>query len=231
MEKKISLLIWIPMVIIALSLAGFYRSYLSHFPKFSNFGGLIHIHFLAFSGWFALMLVQPILIRKKQFEKHKTLGKLSYLLIPVLILTIALLRLKKLPAEVADSLPDASMNAFITFLDMLSLAGFYAIAVINSKNLRWHVAFILATSLVILNPGLARLLNLIKPGLGMSVILIPFIFTSIVFLYEKFRYKRSILKSPYFMIFILWLLEIILLLIIPGTLFWQKLILELSKIS
>ena len=72
MEKKISLLIWIPMVIIALSLAGFYRSYLSHFPKFSNFDGLIHIHFLAFSGWFALMLVQPILIRKKQFEKHKT---------------------------------------------------------------------------------------------------------------------------------------------------------------
>lgn len=231
MEKKISLLIWIPMVIIALSLAGFYRSYLSHFPKFSNFGGLIHIHFLAFSGWFVLMLVQPILIRKKKFEKHKTLGKLSYFLIPILIITIALLRLKKLPAEVADSLPDASMNAFITFVDILSLAGFYLIAVINSKNLRWHVAFMLATSLVILNPGLARLLNLIKPDLGMSVILIPFLFTSIVFLYEKFRYKRPILKSPYFLIFILWLLEITLLLIIPGTLFWQKLILELSKIS
>lgn len=231
MEKKISLLIWIPMVIIALSLAGFYRSYLSHFPKFSNFGGLIHIHFLAFSGWFVLMLVQPILIRKKKFEKHKTLGKLSYFLIPILIITIALLRLKKLPAEVADSLPDASMNAFITFVDIVSLAGFYLIAVINSKNLRWHVAFMLATSLVILNPGLARLLNLIKPDLGMSVILIPFLFTSIVFLYEKFRYKRPILKSPYFLIFILWLLEITLLLIIPGTLFWQKLILELSKIS
>ena len=121
------------------------------------------------------------------------------------------------------------MNAFITFVDILSLAGFYLIAVINSKNLRWHVAFMLATSLVILNPGLARLLNLIKPGLGMSVVFIMFLFTAIVFLYEKFKYKKPILKSPYFAIFMLWLLEIILLVTIPGTSFWQSLILALSK--
>lgn len=231
MERKTSLLIYIPIFIVGLSLAGFYQSYLSHFPMFLDFKELIHIHFFAFCCWFALILIQPILIRKKQYELHKKLGRLSYFLIPILVITIVFLRLGKLSEEVADSLQSASMNAFITFADILSLSGFYLIAVINSKNIRWHVAFILATSLVILNPGLARLLNIIKPDLGMSVIFVPFIFTMVIFLYEKFKCKRPILKSPYFAIFMLWLLEIILLFTVPGTSIWQNLFLNISKMS
>ncbi len=231
MERRILLINIFSVFVVVLSLAGFYSSYISHFPKFSDFKGLIHIHFFSFCCWFALIVIQPILIRKKQYELHKKLGRLSYFLIPILVITIVLLRLGKLSEEVADSLEIASMNAFITFVDILSLSGFYLIAVINSKNIRWHVAFILATSLVILNPGLARLLNIIKPDLGMSVIFVPFLFTMVIFLYEKFKYKKPILKSPYFVIFMLWLLEIILLFTIPGTSIWQNLVLNISKMT
>lgn len=231
MERKILFINIFSLLFIVLSLVGFYSSYISHFPKFSDFKGLINIHFFSFCCWFTLIVIQPILIRKKQYELHKKLGRLSYFLIPILVITIVLLRLGKLSEEVADSLESASMNAFITFADILSMNGFYLIAVINSKNIHRHVAFILATSLVILNPGLARLLNIIKPGLGMSVILVPFIFTLVIFLYEKFKCKRPILKSPYFAIFMLWLLEIILLFTIPGTSIWQNLVLSISKMT
>jgi len=228
MERKVLLINIFSVLVIALSLAGFYSSYISHFPNFSHFKWVTHLHFAAFCCWFVLILVQPVLIRKRKFELHKKLGRLSHFLIPVLVLTIIVLRAGKLNIEVKASLPDASMNAFVTLMDLLSLSGYYLIAVWNAKNLRWHVAFILATSLVILNPGLARLLNIISPGSGMLVILVPFIFTITVFVVEKIKYKRSILKSPYFTFFLLWLLEILLLFIIPTTQFWQDLIKDLA---
>jgi hypothetical protein len=226
MERKINLQLIIFWTIILTSLAGFFRSYISHFPNFSDFKWFIHIHFAAFCCWFALIIIQPVLIRKKKFELHKKLGKFSYFLIPLLAITIILLRLGKLPQEIRESLPDASMNAFVTLVDVLSLCGYYLIAVFNSKNIRWHVAFILATTLVAFNPGLARLLNIIFPGSGLLVIVVPFIFTITVFTIEKIKYKHPILKSPYFTFFLLWLLEILLLFIIPRTALWQNFIVD-----
>ena len=227
MEKKINLQLVFFWSVIVLSLAGFFRSYIGHFPHFGEFKWLIHLHFAAFLCWFALIGIQPVLIRKKKFELHKKLGKFSYFLIPVLALTIILLRAGKLEEEVKESLPDAAMNAFITLVDVVSLCGFYLIAVLNSKNIRWHVAFILATTLVAFNPGFSRLLHLISPGSGMLVILVPFIFSVSVFLYEKFKLKRPILKNPYFTFFLLWLLEIVLVFTVPGTKWWQNLVLSL----
>lgn len=230
MERNLKIVLWFSVLVIVLSLAGFYRSYISHFPHFGDFKWMIHIHFLVFSCWFALIVIQPLLIQKRQFELHKKLGRISYFLIPVLIITIIGLRAEKLPEEVQQSLESASMNAFITLVDILSLGGYYLIAVMNSKNVRWHVAFILATTLVAFNPGLARLLNiLVAPGAGMLTILVPFIFTITVFTVEKIKFKQPILKSPYFTFFLLWTFEIILLFVIPKTEVWQNLILKISN--
>lgn len=229
MERKLTWILIISMVVIILSLAGFFPSYIGNFPQYGDFKWTIHIHFAAFSCWFLLIIIQPILIRKKKFELHKKLGRLSYVLMPILVITILLLRFGKLEEELKESIELASFNTFLTFADIVSLSGYYLIAVLNSKNLRWHVAFILATTLVAFNPGLARLLNWIAPGMGMSVILVPFIFTISIFTYEKCRLKRPILKSPYFTFFLLWLFEIILVFTIPRTGFWQDFVLSLSN--
>lgn len=229
MERKLTWILIISMVVIILSLVGFFPSYIGHFPQYGDFKWTIHIHFIAFCCWFLLIVIQPILIRKKKFELHKKLGRLSYVLMPILLITIILLRFGKLEEEVKESVEMASFNTFLTFVDIVSLSGYYLIAVLNSKNLRWHVAFILATTLVSFNPGLSRLLNFISPGLGMLVIFVPFIFSIGIFLYEKLKLKRPILKSPYFIFFLLWLFEIILVFTVPVTEFWQNFVLSLTN--
>lgn len=230
MEKKIKILLAISVLVIVLSLAGFYNSYLSHFPYAGDFKWIIHVHFFAFTCWFVLIIVQPILIRRRRYELHKKIGRFCHFLIPLLVITIIALRAERLEEEVKVSLPNASMNAFVTFVDVLSLCCYYLIAVLNSKNLRWHVAFIMATTLVVFNPGLARLLNiLVEPGAGMLTVLVPFIFTVTVFLVEKFKLKRPILKSPYFTFFLLWTFEVLMLFIIPQTKLWQNLIFSISN--
>ena len=223
MERKYKILIVFFVLIMIVSFAGFYNSYWSKFPRLGEFKNLIHIHFLAFSCWLFLIVIQPILIMKKKFKLHRQLGRFSYLLAPILVLTIILLSKEKFIREFDEFPSDAAMTAFIAFVDISSFSTFYLIAMFKKSNVRWHVAFIIAATLIVLNPGLSRLLNQITMGLGIiTAVLIPFLVPGIILIIEKIKYKRAILKSPYFLIIIIWTIEILLFILIPRTEFWKN---------
>jgi len=213
------------------SFVGFYNSYISKFPRLGEFQNLIHIHFVAFSCWLFLIVIQPILIMKKKFKLHRQLGRFSYLLAPILVLTIILLSKEKFIREFSESESSAAMTAFIAFVDISSFSTFYLIGMFKKSNVRWHVAFIIAATLIVLNPGLSRLLNQITMGIGMlTAVLIPFLVPGIVLIIEKIKYKRAILKSPYFLIVIIWTIEILLFITIPQTEFWKNITHHLGMI-
>lgn len=230
MEKKYTLLILLFIAIALTSIVGFYTSYLSFFPNYGKFQLAIHIHFLAFICWFAVIVAQPILIAKKKFKLHRQLGRASYFLAPILVATILILVNEKVQREMPISKNDAAITALIGLLDATSFTIFYLIAMVNKKNVRWHVAFIIAATLIVLNPGMARLMNQISYGLGLiSAVIFPFIVSITVFIVEKIKLKRDILKSPYFLFFICWLLEIVILVVVPQSTFWLNLVSDFAN--
>lgn len=230
MENKINILLYFFVFVVLISFAGFFNTYLKFFPDFNQFPYVIHVHFLAFAAWLLLLIIQPILIKKKKIKLHRKVGKLSYVLAPILVATIVILSNIQIRREIL--LPDnnANVTAFIALIDIVSFSGYYLIAMIKSKNTRWHVAFLIAATLVILNPGLSRLLNQIQYGLGILVaILLPFIVSIFLIIFEKLKYKRAILKSPYFLYLCLWTLTIFLFITIPNTDFWTNFITKIFK--
>jgi hypothetical protein len=225
MEKKYSLVIALFISIALVSLLGFFKSYLSFFPKFEAFNYVIHIHFIAFLLWFTLIISQPILIRRKKFELHKRIGKLSYFLAPILVITILILVHREVVRDIKTSENMVYISSFIGLLDAITFSIYYIIAMINIENLRWHVAFIIAATLVVFNPGLSRLANQIQPGLGIPLsVFTPIIVSISILLYEKIKSKRVILKSPYFVFLCCWLFEIVLFVTIPNSSFWRNLV-------
>lgn len=229
MEKKYKLLILLFTIITLVSLAGFIRSYFSFFPDFSRFKTVIHLHFLAFTCWFALIIIQPVLITQNRLDLHRRLGKLSYFVAPVLLITIALLVREKIGREMLISKQEAAMTAFIGLMDMISFATCYVIAMKYKNNVRWHIAFIIGASLIVLNPGMARLLNYFHEGNGLiAAVLTPFVVSISIFVFERIKFKRPVLKSPYFLFFSLWTLEIFLLILIPQKPFWIEMVAGLN---
>lgn len=227
MEKKINTLLLFFVFVVLISLVGFFKSYLTFFPEFNRFPFVIHLHFLAFVSWFSLLIIQPILIKRKNLLLHRKVGKLSYLVAPVLLITIMILVTKQVQRELQLPNNQAATTAFIGLIDILSFSLFYSIAMFNSRNTRWHVAFLMASTLVVLNPGLSRLLNQIQFGLGMTTaVFLPFIFSISLLILEKIKYKKSILRSPYFLYLCIWTLVIILFATIPQTAFWSKFVAE-----
>lgn len=228
MERKISLLIIAFVLMLLISLKGFYSSYLQYIPDFSKFTLLIHVHFLAFLAWFGLLILQPILIKRGNYKLHRIVGKAGYVLVPILVTTIIFMVLHQIKMIYPKKPELASITAFVSLLDAISILIYYGIAIINKRNIRWHVAFIIACSLVILNPGLSRVLNPIKPGLGMQIaIILPILVSIAILIYERIKYKYALLKSPYLLFLCCWIMEIFLLITVPKTSFWKDLVFEL----
>ncbi|MBD3583191.1 hypothetical protein [Flavobacterium selenitireducens] len=223
MEKNNKLLAWLFAVIALVSIAGFYRSYLSKIPDVSQFYFVTHLHLILFLLWFGLVITQPILIRNKQFELHRTLGRFSYFLAPLLVFSILALVYDALPRNYANSPEDAAVRSVGGILDTITFSLCYAIAMVKKNNLRWHVAFILGASLIVLNPGLGRLMgNLVGDGAGiLAMIATPFAFAFTILLYEKFKLERPMLKSPYLLYAFIWLCELVLFIVLPQTAFWK----------
>ncbi|MDQ7960904.1 hypothetical protein [Flavobacterium lindanitolerans] len=233
MERKSQILILFFVTVAAISLAGFFNSYIRFLPDdMDRFPLVIHVHFSAFACWFALLIVQPILIKQEKYSLHRKIGKLSYFIAPVLVVTILILVTGQTKKDIVISEERAAFTAFVGLLDAVSFSAYYLIAMTNKRNLRWHVAFIIAATLIILNPGMSRLLNHIKPGLGLpAAVFLPFIISIGIILIEKIKFRRPVLKSPYFLFFCCWTVEILLLVTIPKTEFWHLIVKKLLGIT
>ena len=230
MEKKHKILVLMFGLITAISFAGFYRTYFSYFPDLGRFSITIHLHFLGFSCWFLFVILQPVLIAKRRYRLHHKLGRVSYFLAPVLVMTILLLTRDKILRDIAEPESNASMTAFIGLMDAFSFSACYLTAMIKRHDLRWHVAFIIGATLIALNPGMARLLNNVGQGLGLlGAVIVPFIVPTAILIFEKLKFSHPILKSPYFAFLGLWTFVISMFIAVPSTELWHSIFAKIVK--
>lgn len=196
-------------IILLVTIGGFYQSYFGFFPDFVELPFIMHLHAISFLIWFALLIIQPMLIRKKKLAWHRVLGKFSYGVVAVILFTILAMTKFSYDRELALHKSEAEILATLIrpFVDAIYFVGFYLAAVLNAKKLFVHISFIIATSLVIVEPAMGRMVPVIIASgklwilMLMSVILygIPLVLMVI----EKIKFKRKMLTSPYLLIFVL----------------------------
>lgn len=232
MEKKQNLFIFAVVVILVITLIGFFKPYLGKLPSFESVPIITHLHFIAFFCWFVVLIWQPILIRQKKFETHRKVGRLTYFLVPILVVTIIGIVYHQLSFFVpGESNESVYINMLGGSLSGTSFVIYYILAMVNAKNTRWHVAFIIASSLVLLNPGLSRMVALLsdkQTGL-LAMIITPFITLLIILLYEKFKLKKNIFKSPYALIFLLFMMELYVFASVADSQFWRSFVENLAE--
>ena len=78
--------------LVVLILFGFWPSYFSKFFNgTANFTFYFHFHASIVGIWVSMLIIQPILIRKKKIHLHRLVGKISYLVSPLIFISIMLL--------------------------------------------------------------------------------------------------------------------------------------------
>src|SRR3954471_4613656 len=74
---------------VAIVILGFWNRYFFQLiTGTSNNANYFHFHGIMALLWIAMLIVQPILIRKKKLELHRLIGKLSFIVMPLLIISL-----------------------------------------------------------------------------------------------------------------------------------------------
>lgn len=151
MDKSYKYLGYFFLLLIPLTIAGFYKTYIVQFPNFkTNITAFIHIHAFIASVWIAILIVQPFLIVNKKFAIHRKVGKISYVVFPLLILSFV-------PQIIRTANSDNPKNLFFSIADLILLIIFYGLAVYYKKVSSRHMRYMIATTLVFLGPTVGRI--------------------------------------------------------------------------
>ena len=222
MERKYNVIIGLLAVLAIASLAGFLKTYLVYFPRFEGVSGATHFHFSMFLLWILIVLYQPYLMKTKQLSRHKSVGKLTYLLAPVLIVTVWFMIFQVVQKNIVKAEPKALISATGAILDSVTFSICYLISMWNTQRMRIHTAFLIGACLVIFNSGIGRLIALISNDLAILVmVLLPIIIPGAIMVYEKAKLRRAMLKSPYLLFMLIWILEVIVFITLPQQEFWK----------
>jgi hypothetical protein len=147
-----------------LTLAGFYPTYISKFPAFERVTNVHHFHGAMMMIWFSLLAVQPFLIASKKYQAHRTLGKASYVVAPIVLYSIFLATQHEYYRDLTQVTEDESLAGLS--LDVSSLIAFglcYVLAIINRNNTPLHMRYMIGTAMVIMGPGIMRLIAVYEP--------------------------------------------------------------------
>lgn len=137
---------------------GFSRSY---FLRLGDVTVWHHLHGASVGAWIGLLIVQPLLYQRGQLGWHRRLGRVSYVLVPLLLL--GGLKMMQLMMQSAAAYPPGAVYT-LAYIDAYSLIFFalcFGLAIRHARQVQLHARYITLTVLIVLPPALARLLFLV----------------------------------------------------------------------
>ncbi|MCX6205790.1 MAG: hypothetical protein NTZ19_06030 [Bacteroidetes bacterium] len=153
-------LIYFFIFLLFISFAGFYKTYLIKFPNFDGFTWAHHFHGAVMLTWIFILIAQPIFIRTNRIKWHRFVGKASYFVFPLLLLSFFLVAregyLRNIKT-IGETEALASMG-FSGIPDMFYISILYGLGIYYKKKTSYHLRFFACIGLLILGPGLGRFL-------------------------------------------------------------------------
>jgi hypothetical protein len=138
--------------LVVLVVAGFWRSYFSTLGTAPTW---FHIHGVLMMTWLALLVIQPFLVKKQRLEWHRRLGRISYLVFPLLVVSVLVMLHRGL-----KRFPDNGFTDIISVIrDVVVLVTAYSIAIIYRKDFAIHARAMTMTGVACIEPALGRLVG------------------------------------------------------------------------
>jgi hypothetical protein len=198
LEKNSSItnrLIYFFIFLLIISIAGFYRTYLVKFPNFEGFNWAHHFHGAIMLLWIFMLIAQSVFIRTKNMKWHRIVGKASYFIFPLLVLSFFLVGRAsyfKNFAENGEVEALAEMSSGIP--DMFYISILYGLGIYYKKKTAYHLRFFASIGLMILGPGLGRFLIAVcsfPPNIAIPAMIFSIAIISLIWMIIDIRAKKS----------------------------------------
>jgi len=140
--------------LLLLAIPAFWPTYFS--PPRYEADWHVHVHGIALFSWAILLIVQPALIASGRYGVHRALGKVSYFLAPVIVVSTVLLAHYRLHAS------EPTFDQLYFLCVQAALMTIFAVA--YAQAIRWrrspglHARYMVCTALAMVDPIVARLI-------------------------------------------------------------------------
>ncbi len=227
MEKDYRNLVYFFGVIVLITFIGFYKKYFSLAPDFPGLKTIHHFHAIMLTTWLGLLIIQPILVSNNRVALHKSLGKISYFIVPVAFVSMILAYHNQYHRFISEGQSESFVLSFVfaPATDAVPFVILYLLAILNKGATPKHMRYMITTGIVIGGPGLGRIF---MTWMGMDIFMAiqtQFLIQLITFIsliiYDRVK-KKSFRINPYTIAFIIWLIPNILIMFFPSTPVWQS---------
>jgi hypothetical protein len=119
---------------------------------------LFHLHGIVYVSWFGLFILQASLIGRNNKALHINLGKLSVVIVTVMLATGWLMAKGSFDRGVSP-IPNISIQQFMAFpvFDLFGLVVFYSLALAKRFDAEFHKRAMLLALIAIIDPAVARI--------------------------------------------------------------------------
>lgn len=146
---------------LALAFVAFWPSYFAPGPAASS--AITHLHAAAATLWMLLLVLQPWAIRSRRIGLHRSLGRASYVLAPLFVLSVLLLAHERIGRSGGPPFP---ILAYILYLQLSLAVVFalaYALAIAWRHRMALHWRLMACTGLTLVDPVVIRLMFWAQP--------------------------------------------------------------------
>jgi hypothetical protein len=170
------------------------------FPSFEGFEFVHHFHGAVMLIWIGCLIVQPWLISTKRHRIHKAIGKMSFVLAPILMFSIFLVSKATYQVNLTSlpTIADATALVSLSIPGLVIFGILYGLAVFNKEKTYHHMRYMIGTGLLMIGPGLARGLIIyfgIPAPIGISFTLAVVALIGILFLIVDILNSREYIPN------------------------------------
>lgn len=207
--------------LLVLLVIGFWKTY---FSALGDVGHVTHhFHGVTMLLWIFLLITQSWLIRNRRNTQHRSIGKLSFLVAPAVVITGVMVTIY---SQAHNEEPLANFSQSIFWFGLFASGLFailYGLAILNRKNMQLHARYMVATSLVFIVPGFSRA---VFQYLGPTGVWIPSFYqmTWVPFLIGLWLlfldWRRGQNIRPFLLVNTLWAVNLGLWVLLPSWKWW-----------
>lgn len=151
---------WV-LLLLGVGVFGFWKPY---FGRLSAAQGLAHLHALAMLAWIGMLVAQPMLIRGRQLDWHRRIGKASYVVVPLIVISalcLAQLRISEAPPQM---LPMQQTILYLGLSTSLLFVVIWGLGIRYRRVPALHARYMVGTVLTLIDPSLVRVMIFWVPG-------------------------------------------------------------------
>lgn len=171
--------------LLVVALIAFWPSYLS---RVSSGNGYTHLHALTATTWLLLLIAQPAAIHARRLTLHRLLGRASYVIAPLVVVSMVLLAHRNTSVAGLSDLDRLGVYVPLSLAALFGLS--YALAIVTRRTMALHARFMVCTGLTLIDPVGVRLLFWAHPTPSWRYQWATFALTDLIFLALIWRERQ-----------------------------------------